>query len=228
MGDTKERPARLFCEDNERMRDERMLAEIAKIRALIRDGRNEEASASDSTALRYFSDSDSTVSDDTDEGTVGVICQNAPESRFLRPDCVPRLRIPPPISHPLSQCIQAAQEVQQPKARGQSAFMEKEGKRAQGKRSSSLGVHPSNNSSRAPPRVRLARPPALLQSREASADRPLPPLPCLDDAERLTSRGKIVARPDGLPSHDVHLADTIAAIGRPLPPTGRTGAHVPG
>jgi len=207
---------------------------VAKVRAVIREGhRSEEASTSDSTALRYFSDSDSTVSDDTDDGTVGVICQNNLESRFLRPDCVPRLRIPPPISHPLSQCIKVAQEAQQPRARGQSVFMEKESKRAQRQRSSSVhrqrssseGAHHGNSGISTPPRPLHPRPPPLLQSREATLDRPLPPLPCRDDTERPT----LASRENSarLDASQAHLSDTIAAIGRPLPTRGQTGAHIP-
>lgn len=204
--------------------------EFAKVRALVREGHpSEEASASDSTALRYFSDSDSSISDDTDDGRFGVICRESSESSFTRPACVPRLRIPPPISGPLSQCIQAAQEEQQPKARGQSAFMAREAKRAQRHRSSSvhrqrsqsMGAYHSNSGTTAPPRPLHPRPRPLLMSREATADRPLDPLPCRGDTERLTtaSRGSFV-RLDASPSQEAHLSDMIAAIGRPLPPRG--------
>jgi len=86
---------------------------------------DEEALASDSVLMSY-SGSDSTATGDFDS-RIGVIPQRVPKRRFIRPDCVPRLSIPPPQSQPLPRCNQAPQEQQQqPKTRTQSVTRSKE------------------------------------------------------------------------------------------------------
>jgi len=144
---------------------------------------DEEALASDSVLMSY-SDSDSTATGDSDS-RIGVIPQRYPKRRFVRPECVPRLSMPPPQSQPLPRCNQAPQEQQQQtKARTQSATRSKECRQPEPpQRSYSMGACRNISGICAPP-----RPPrlwSLRQQSKASSSRP-PTLRSREGTAKLT------------------------------------------